>query len=77
MTQSTMFALILATVLTSTGMRAHAEQGGQTAPATSREASEQRTSTMKISITAGDRVITANLVTTPLRGTLSPCCPSA
>jgi hypothetical protein len=65
MAQSTMFALILATVLSSIALRAHAEEGGVTAPATSREASNQRLGAMRISITAGDEVITGTLIDNP------------
>jgi hypothetical protein len=62
MTRSTFFALILGTVLNSIVWCAHAEEGGPTASATSREASHQRTTVMKISIKIQDKVITAALV---------------
>ena len=62
MTRSTFFALILGRVLSSIVSSAHAEEGGPTAPAASREASHQRTAAMKISITIQDKVITATLV---------------
>jgi hypothetical protein len=58
MTRSTFFALILGMVLSSFVSSAHAEEGG----ATSREASQQRTTAMKISIKIQDKVITATLL---------------
>ena len=61
MTRSTFFALILGMVLNSIVSSAHAEEGGRTAPATSREASHQRTTAMKISIRTQHKVITATL----------------
>jgi hypothetical protein len=62
MTRSTFFALILGMVLSSFVSSAHAEEGGPAVRATSREASQQRTTAMKISIKIQDKVITATLL---------------
>jgi len=56
---STFVALILGTALS--GIIAHAEQSGPTAPTTSREQTHQRTTAMKISIRTQHKVITATL----------------
>ncbi len=65
MARPTYFTLILATVLRSIVVSAHAEESGPAAPATSREASHPRATTMKITLKVGDRVITATLVDNP------------
>ena len=57
---STFVALILGTALS--GIIAHAEQSGPTAPTTSREQTHQRTTAMKINIRIQDKVITATLM---------------
>jgi hypothetical protein len=62
MTGSTPFTLILGTLLSSIVSSAHAEGGGPSTPATSQEASAQRTNAMKISIKIQDKVIAATLV---------------
>jgi hypothetical protein len=62
MKHPTSFAPILASMLSSIVMTAHAEEGWPAAPAPSRNASDHLTSAMRVSIKAGDKVITATLV---------------
>ena len=62
MTGSTLFTLIFGTLLSSIVSIIHAEGDELPAPATSQEASAQRTSVMKISMKIQDKVIMATLV---------------
>lgn len=62
MVRSKFFAFVLGTMLSGIASIAHAEEVSPTAPATSREASHQRTTAMKISIRLQDKVITATLM---------------
>jgi hypothetical protein len=62
MTGSTLSTLILGMLLSSVVSSAHAEEGGPPAPATSQEASAQRTKATKISIKIQDKVVTATLL---------------
>lgn len=61
MAQSMSLALILASALSGVVANAHADESGPTARATSRAASHQRTSAMKIRIKIQNDVITATL----------------
>jgi hypothetical protein len=61
MTGSTLFTLILGTLLSSIVSSAHAEGGGPSAPATSQEASAQRTNAMKISVKVQETEKISNL----------------
>jgi hypothetical protein len=62
MTGSTLFTLILGTLLSGIVSSAHAEGRGPSAPATSQDASAQRINAMKISIKIQDKVVTATLM---------------
>jgi hypothetical protein len=65
MKRVTFLALLLATAPSSIVAVGHTEEGGQPGRAMSRSASDQRTSAMRIRITAGDKVVTATLADNP------------
>jgi hypothetical protein len=61
MKHATFIVLVLATVPSSIVATPHAEEAGRAGQATSRGASDQRKSDMRICIRAGDKVMTATL----------------
>jgi hypothetical protein len=65
MKQATFLALLLATAPSGIVASAHAEVDGPATPAASRNASDLRTSAMRIRIRAGEKIITANLADNP------------